>query len=58
MADVVQRCIAANDVKNNNIVVAVNKNGVNQSKQRGYNYAPVLAEVESKLTDRYDYQVQ
>lgn len=51
MADVYQKCITANNIKNNSVISTVSKNGVIQSKQRGKNE---LTDLDAKLTDRFD----
>ena len=54
MADVAMKAIAANDVKNNSMVVAVSANGTKQVKQRGDNEVVAAADMETKLTGRFD----
>lgn len=54
MADVVQKAITANDIKQGSATVFVNKQGGSKILPPDKNKAPTLAEVEADLTNRFD----
>ena len=54
MADVVQKAITANNLKNGSATVFVNKLGAAQVLDPDKNKVPTLAEVEADLTNRFD----
>lgn len=57
MADVVQKAITANDLKNGSAIVGVNKLGTIQALSPDLNEVPVLAQVEADLTYEYSDNV-
>ena len=54
MADVAQKCIAVNDVKNNSRINWLTKDGIYQSEQRGINRYADPSDLDTKYTNRFD----
>lgn len=54
MPDVAQKCITANDIKNNSILSAIMQDGTKHVKQRGDNIVTTVANMETKYTTRWD----
>lgn len=54
MADVAQKCITANDIKNNSKVHYVTKGGTIVTSQDGTNRVTSVADLETKYTGRFD----
>lgn len=52
--DVIQKCISANEVKNNVVIAGCNKLGTIYTKRYGINHNQNITEIENKYTDRWD----